>query len=170
MLHSPRSPLTKLHLAWQHSIPSPFSLTATYDHPLCYLIHHWLPIYLPAFALRVHILPFLFALSITSLETLITYSGYSILPSGILLPGMAKRIDNHFLVQGEGNFAAFGLLDWVGGTSVGGDVVDDMKTEWEKRGGEQKLIDAGDKAGNLMDGVGEKLRGKAAARKKKVGK
>lgn len=82
---------------------------------------------------------------------------------------MAKRIDNHFLVSGDGNYAAFGALDWVNGTSVGGDVVDDMKAEWEKHDGDQKLIGAGDKAGDLMGGMGAKLQGKMAAAKKRKG-
>lgn len=80
---------------------------------------------------------------------------------------MARRIDNHFLVQGQGNFAAFGGLDWCHGTSVGRDVVDDMKAEWEKHDGNGKLLEASDRAGNFIDGVGDKVRGKAAARKRK---
>jgi hypothetical protein len=127
------------------------------------------PLFVPAIALRAHILPVLFALSLASLETLITYSGYSILPSGILLPGMAKRIDNHFLVQGQGNFAAFGALDWCHGTSVGRDVVDDMRVEWDKHDGDGKLLDASDRAGNLLDGIGDKVRTKAASGRRRKG-
>jgi hypothetical protein len=119
--------------------------------------------------MRVHILPFLFTLSIVSIEELMTYSGYSIMPSGILLPGMARRNDHHFLSKGDGNFATFGAIDWVSGTSVGGDVVEDMKAEWEKHGGDQKLIDAGDSAGNFVDSMGEKLKRKGG-RKKTVAK
>lgn len=168
LLHSPRSPLTKYHLSWQHTLPSPFTLASTYDYPLCYLLHHWVPLYLPAIALRVHILPFLFALSIATLADTVSYSGYStaLLPSGIILPGMARRVDTHFLSKGEGNFSAFGLVDWVSGTSVGADVVDDFKAEWEKRDGGQKLVDAGDSAGGFIDGVGEKLKGKGGVRKR----
>jgi hypothetical protein len=119
--------------------------------------------------MRIHILPFLFALSIVSIEELMTYSGYSIMPSGILLPGMARRNDNHFLCKGDGNFATVGVIDWVSGTAIGGDVVDDMKAEWMKHGGEQKLIDAGDSAGNFVDNMSEKLK-KKAGRKKTVAK
>jgi len=165
ILHAKRSPLAKLHTKWQHSIPAPFSLVASYDHPLPYLIHRWIPLYIPAIALRVHILPFLLALSIVSIEELMTYSGYSIMPSGILLPGMARRNDNHFLCKGQGNFASFGAIDWVSGTSVGGDVVEDMKAEWEKHGGEQKLIDAGDSTGNFVDNMGEKLKRKSGRKR-----
>jgi hypothetical protein len=147
----------------------PFTLAATYDHPICYLIHQWVPLYLPAIALRVHILPFLLALSIAILADTVSCSGYStaLLPSGIILPGMARRVEGHFLSKGEGNFSSFGLVDWVSGTSVGADVIDDMKAEWDKRDGTQKLVEAGDSARNLIRGVGDKLRGKAGARKGK---
>jgi hypothetical protein len=110
--------------------------------------------------MRAHILPVLFALSLASLENLVTYSGYSILPSGILLPGMAKRVDNHFLTRGDGNFAAFGALDWSHGTSVGRDVVDDFRAEWDKHDGEGKLVDAGNSASGLIEGVGGRVRDK----------
>jgi hypothetical protein len=119
--------------------------------------------------MHIHILPFLLTLSIISIEELMTYSGYSIMPSGILLPGMARRNDNHFLSKGEGNFATFGVIDWVSGTAVGGDVVEDMKAEWEKHGGDQKLIDAGDSASNLVDNIGEKLKRKSG-RKRTIAK
>jgi hypothetical protein len=156
-------------MAWQHTLPVPFTLAATYDHPICYLLHHWVPLYLPAIALRVHILSFLFALSIATLADTVSYSGYStaLLPSGIILPGMARRVEGHFLSKGGGNFSSFGLVDWVSGTSVGADVIDDMKAEWNKRDGSQKLVEAGDNAGNFIEDVGEKIRGKAGARKGK---
>ncbi|KIW03379.1 uncharacterized protein PV09_05587 [Verruconis gallopava] len=168
VLHNPNVFLSKYHVAWQHAIPAPFSICASYDSPPCYLLHHWVPLFVPAIAMRAHILPVLFALAITSLETLVTYSGYSILPSGILLPGMAKRVDNHFLVQGQGNYAAFGALDWCHGTSVGRDLVDDMKAEWEKHDGDAKIQMAGEKAGNLVDGIGDKVRARANAGRKKA--
>jgi hypothetical protein len=82
---------------------------------------------------------------------------------------MAKRIDNHFLVQGQGNFAAFGALDWCHGTSVGRDVVDDMRVEWDKHDGDGKLLDASDRAGNLLDGIWDKVRTKAASGRRRKG-
>jgi hypothetical protein len=86
---------------------------------------------------------------------------------------MAKRVDNHYLVRGEGNFAAFGALDWVHGTAVGGDVVDDFRAEWEKHDGDGKLIEAQGRAGNLIEGVGDKIRAKGnggRSRRKSSGK
>lgn len=58
-------------------------------------------------------------------------SGYAAIP-GIMLGGIARRQDLHSQSQGDGNFAPWGLMDWIHGTSIGADVVDDMKDEAEK--------------------------------------
>lgn len=169
ILHNTRSSFTKIiarvHILWQHSVPAPYSLIAVYDHPVAYLFHHFLPFYIPAWLLHTHLLPFLFTLAIVSLEECVTYSGYAYIPSAIILPGMARRVDNHFLAKGEGNFAAFGLLDWISGTSVANDFADDMKAEWAKRDGNVKIVEAQD----FVEGVGEKLK-KGGKRRKGSGK
>ena len=168
--HNPTTqPFARMHITWQHSIPAPYALIATYDHPVAYLIHHFLPLYIPAWTLRTHLLPFLFTLAIVSLEECMTYSGYMYLPSTVMLPGMARRVDNHFLAKGQGNFAAFGMVDWVSGTSVGGDVIDDMKAEWDKRNGDEKVVEVVDGAQNFVDGVNDKLK-KGGKRRKASGK
>jgi hypothetical protein len=156
ILHNPRfRTISNWHSRWQHSVAAPFSLIAAYDHPVCYLLHHWVPLYLPAFIFRTHLLPFLFILAMSSSEELFTYSGYNILPSTILLRGMARRVDAHFLAKGKGNYAAFGVVDWISGTSVGGDpVIDDLKAEWDKHGVNDKLVDGADTAGNLLQQFG----------------
>lgn len=86
-----------------------------------------------------------------------------------MLPGMARRIDNHFLSKGQGNFAAFGALDWISGTSVGGDLIDDMKAEWDKRDGDEKVGEAADGVQGFVDGMGDKLK-KGGRRRKASGK
>jgi hypothetical protein len=58
-------------------------------------------------------------------------SGYTTIP-GIMLGGFARRQDLHSEGRGKGNFAPWGLLDWVHGTSIGADVVEDMTDEAEK--------------------------------------
>ena len=80
------------------------------------------------------------------------------LPSAIMLPGMARRLDTHFIVKGQGNFAPWGVADWVLGTSVGDDVVDDMAAEWDKHDGDQKLKEIGDSASGMIDGIAGKAR------------
>lgn len=70
-----------------------------------------------------------------SLEEALTFSGYRVLPSTILLSGMARRQEAHYLCAGKGNFGVFGVMDWCCGTGVEGedDVMDDVAKEAEKR-------------------------------------
>lgn len=49
-----------------------------------------------------------------------------------MLGGFARRQDLHNESQGRGNFAPWGLIDWLHGTSIGADVVEDMKDEAEE--------------------------------------
>lgn len=58
-------------------------------------------------------------------------SGYVTVP-GIMLGGIARRQDMHCESGGKGNFAPWGLLDWMHSTSIGADVLDDMRDEAEK--------------------------------------
>ncbi|KAL5418019.1 hypothetical protein PMIN03_001256 [Paraphaeosphaeria minitans] len=125
--------VARLHQEWHHSVTAPYSFIAAYDHPLPYLLHRFLPLYLPAIAFRFHLTTFLVMIALTSLEELFTYSGYSVLPSTIMLKGMARRVDAHMRSGGEGNYGPLGVLDWVNGTTLGGrDVTDDLGDEVEK--------------------------------------
>lgn len=74
---------------------------------------------------------YLLLLALVSLEETITLSGYSTVP-GIILGGIARRQDLHSQSHGKGNFAPWGLLDWVHGTSIGPDLIDDAKDEADK--------------------------------------
>ncbi|KFY39973.1 hypothetical protein V494_03730, partial [Pseudogymnoascus sp. VKM F-4513 (FW-928)] len=132
-LHRPTraDTLSTLHKTWNHSITAPYSFAAYYDHPLPYVLHHFLPVYLPTLLLRPHIITHIFILSLTTLEETLACSGYSTLP-GIMLGGIARRQDRHMQSRGKGNFAPWGFMDWVHGTSVGGDFVEDVKDEAEK--------------------------------------
>ncbi|KAK7538534.1 uncharacterized protein J3D65DRAFT_332528 [Phyllosticta citribraziliensis] len=150
LLHRQHSRLAKYHRDWALSIRAPFALAATYDHPLCYLLHHWLPLFVPAAVFRCHVLTYQLLLALVSLEEFFVYSGYSVLPSGIMLSGMARRADTHALTGGKGNYAPLGVLDWLHGTSVGSDVSDDVRQELEKH-------DVKQKAGNAVDGATSKL-------------
>ncbi|KAL9068593.1 MAG: hypothetical protein Q9157_006453 [Trypethelium eluteriae] len=98
--------------------------------------------------------------ALLSLEEAFTYSGYSILPSTIILAGMARRLDGHFMNEGEGNFGASGLLDWAFGTSIGRDVLEDVKAEMEKHDVEGRTENA---VGNAVSNV----KGKARKKEKK---
>jgi sterol desaturase/sphingolipid hydroxylase (fatty acid hydroxylase superfamily) len=134
LLHgSAGGPVARLHQTWHHSITAPYAFTAAYDHPLPYLLLRVLPLYVPAVAFRFHLTTYLIMIAVTSLEELFTYSGYSVLPSTIMLKGMARRVDAHMQSRGDGNYGPLGVLDWVNGTTLGGrDVTDDLGDEVEK--------------------------------------
>jgi hypothetical protein len=130
LLH-PEQPtyLSRAHQTYYHALPSPFPLSASYDHPLPYLLHTFLPTYLPAFLFRFHLLTYLLFLTLTALEETFAYSGYSTFPTNIMFRGIARRTDEHLCSGGEGNFGRLGIVDWVMGTSVGGSVVEDVGEE-----------------------------------------
>lgn len=129
-LHHPRSYLTKLHREWYHDLSLPFPLTAHYDHPLVYLAHRFVPIYLPAMLLRFHLLTFLLYTAAVSVEETFAYSGYTFMPTSFFLGGIARRNEEHMIYSGEGNFGPWGILDWILGTSIGAtDIEDDVRNE-----------------------------------------
>ncbi|KAI2791213.1 hypothetical protein POX_c04069 [Penicillium oxalicum] len=129
-LHHPRSPLTKLHWAWYHELSLPFPLTAQYDHPLVYLVHKFLPIYLPAMFFRFHMLTYLAFIAAISVEETFSYSGYTFMPTNFFLGGIARRKEIHLLEAGEGNFGPWGILDWIWGTTIGEtDIEEDVQNE-----------------------------------------
>ena len=132
-LHSEQSPLIHTHANWQHTVPAPFSLVAHYDHPIAYLIHVFLPTYLPAVLFRFHLLTYLLYLAVVSLEETFAYSGYNILPSAFVLGGIARRQERHLMGVSQGNYGCFGLADFAMGTSIGEDLVDDVIDEAEEK-------------------------------------
>lgn len=108
---------------------------------------------------------YLLLLSGFSLEELFTYSGYNILPSTIMLKGMARRTDAHMMTQGKGNYGPLGVLDWVNGTTVGGDVMEDLQEEMEKHHVQERTGKAIDDATDAANGLAGKLKGKTKKRK-----
>lgn len=159
LLHTYDSPLKNWHLQWQHSIRLPFSLVATYDHPVNYLLSQWLPTFIPAYLFRFHVLTWHFFVALCSLEELFVYSGYVVLPSSIVLVGMARRTDEHFDVvydgKPAGNFGRFGILDFVCGTTCreDDDAVDDIQEEAEKH-------HVRERAEGVKDGIASGLKGR----------
>ena len=160
-LHSKQSALTKMHANWQHTVLAPFSLVAHYDHPITYLIHVFLPTYLPAVLLRFHLLTYLLYLAVVSLEETFAYSGYNVLPSAFVLGGVARRQEKHLMGGGNGNYGCFGLVDFAMGTSVGGDLMDDVIDEAEEK-------HVGTKTKRKVKAAGKKVT-QAAPNQKRVG-
>jgi hypothetical protein len=132
VLHS-KNFIARYHNTWYHQLNAPFPLTAHYDHPLAYLVHKFLPTYLPAMLFRFHMLTFLLYLSSISIEETFAYSGYTIMPTSFFLGGIARRTDLHLIEGGVGNFGSWGLLDWICGTTIGNrDLEDDLAGELEE--------------------------------------
>ena len=157
-LHSEQSPLAKMHANWQHAVPAPFSLVAHYDHPIAYLMHVFMPAYLPAVLFRFHLLTYLLYLAIVSLEETFAYSGYNVLPSAFILGGIARRQEKHIMGGGYGNYGCFGLVDFTMGTSIGEDLIDDVIDEAEEK-------QVAKKTKRKIKGAGQKVLKKKAAQR-----
>ncbi|KAK7975356.1 family 3 glycoside hydrolase [Apiospora arundinis] len=85
-------------------------------------------------------------------ETL-AMSGYSAVP-GIIMGGVTRRTATHYASGGQGNFSAMGFLDWINGTSVGKDVIDDIQDEADKHQvKERSRRKASEGKGMLQDGI-----------------
>ena len=95
----------------------------------------------------MHLLTYLLFMSLVSLEESLTFSGYSTSPS-ILLGGMTRRQDAHLASHGRGNFAPWGIMDWLHSTGVsgGGDIGDDVRDELDEH-------DVGRRAGEAWQGT-----------------
>lgn len=160
LLHTYDSILKTWHLNWQHSLDFPFSLVAAYDHPVNHLVSAWIPTILPAYLFRWHVLTWHLFLVLTSLEELFVFSGYSVLPSQIMLAGMARRTEAHFDSVKEngrvGNFGRLGLIDFLVGSTCQDedDVLDDLQDEAEKHRVGDKIHDAVDSAASGIEKKG----------------
>ncbi|KAJ9149110.1 Sterol desaturase family protein [Pleurostoma richardsiae] len=151
------SRVADMHASYAHARRAPpYSLALLADHPLPFLLYRFLPSYLPALAVRPHLLTYLAFVALTTIEETLASSGYSVVP-GILMGGITRRAAVHCSRRGgpsSGNYGAWGVLDWAHGTSLGGrDVVDDMKDEAEKHQVKEKGEKAaGDAADAVQDG------------------
>jgi len=160
ILHAQTSKRSTRRLAAQHAQcahqrrAAPFSLLLMADHPLPFLLHRFLPIYLPALLMQrhLHLLTYFLFFGLCTVEETLTLSGYTIIP-GIIMGGVTRRTSLHY-ARPTGNFGCWGVLDWVHGTSLGGDVMKDVRDEAEKH----HLKEKGDKAANgagsmIQDGI-----------------
>ena len=157
LLHGSSTYLAKLHQDWYHKqIDTPFPLSASYDHPLPYLLHSFLPTYLPAFLFRFHLLTYLLFLTLVSIEETFAHSGYSRVPTNFIFGGIGRRTDMHVLCDGKGNFGRIGILDWIMGTTVGPEFFEDVRDELESHDVEGKARRG---AGRLKDKTKERVNG-----------
>ncbi|KAM0286412.1 hypothetical protein ACHAQH_000838 [Verticillium albo-atrum] len=171
VLHAPSrggNTLAALHKKHAHHRNAPpFSLLLFADHPLPFLVHRVLPLYLPSLVLRPHLLTYFLFVGLCTLEETLAMSGYSTVP-GIMMGGITRRTAGHYAGSGRGNYGAWGLLDWAHGTSVGKNVIEDAKDEAEKHAVKERGEKAaGDGMAAVRSGV-EGLR-KGGRRKAKNG-
>ncbi|EFR01527.1 sterol desaturase [Nannizzia gypsea CBS 118893] len=140
VLHS-WTPFQRHHNDWYHSIHTPYPLTAHYDHPVVYILWRFLPVFLPAAAFRCHLLTYMLYLSIVSLEETFAHSGYKPMPTSFFIGGIARRIDQHLLHGGHGNYAPLGVMDWLFGTSIGDELEDDIPEQSNRESIAEKLVE-----------------------------
>ncbi|KAK0643719.1 hypothetical protein B0T16DRAFT_188234 [Cercophora newfieldiana] len=146
---------------------APFSLLLMADHPLPFLLHRFVPLYLPALLMQrhLHLLTYFLFFGLCTIEETLTMSGYTIVP-GIIMGGITRRNAFHY-ARPTGNFGCWGVLDWVHGTSLGGDVMKDVKEEAEKHHLKEKGEDAADGAAGMLQNGIEGLRRSARKRGRK---
>lgn len=117
---------------------------------------------------RFHVLTYFLFVALVSLEESLSHSGYKSLFFSSLLTGAGRRTDRHFSSNGkvsgpispsrwlpkvlltknssQGNFAPWGVMDWLHDTSLGGNVKQDAKSDWndhrerENRSGSRRRI------------------------------
>lgn len=58
---------------------------------------------------------------------------------GILLGGVARRTELHVISDGDGNYGAWGILDWLGGSTVGETVEEDIREELDQHDVDEKI-------------------------------
>lgn len=78
-----------------------------------------------------------------------------------MLRGMARRVDAHMMSQGDGNFGPLGVLDWIHGTTLGADVVDDLRAEMDKHDVQDRAAHAIDEAGDKASGLAGRFKSRA---------
>ncbi|KAK3989388.1 hypothetical protein QBC44DRAFT_396214 [Cladorrhinum sp. PSN332] len=145
--------LASLHCTYSHLSPAapPFSLQRGTDHPFAFILHRFVPIYLPSLILSVgtsnlHLLTHFLFVGLTTLEETLSMSGYSIIP-GLIMGGIAKRTAMHYESGGKGNYGSWGVMDWMYGTGLGGSgrgVFDDFRDEvleYREEGGGNRLVE-----------------------------
>jgi hypothetical protein len=166
-LQSCRGWVAKQHSRFAHSRrAAPYSLALAADHPAPFLLLRFAPVYLPALAVRPHLLVYFLFVGLVTLEETLTMSGYAVVP-GIIMGGIAKRNATHYGAghrgPSSGNYGAWGVLDWGCGTAMGGrDIEDDVRGEAEKHRvrerGEKKAHGAAAFVQNGIDGLKERKR------------
>lgn len=140
---------------------APYSLALAADHPIPFLLYRFVPVYLPAVFVHPHLLVYFIFVVLITIEETLTMSGYTIIP-GIIMGGITRRNAVHYGAghrgNDSGNYGAWGLLDWVGGTGFAGrDIEDDVRDEASKHRvkerGQRGATNAVDAVQNGIEGL-----------------
>lgn len=107
-------------------------------------------------------------LALVSLEETFTHSGYTSLPMGLFLGGVARRTEMHVMTGGEGNYGAWGVLDWVGGSvpDSSDSIEDDVRAEIADLNIDDKIRKAIEDARNHMGDTVSKEANKTKTRRR----
>lgn len=157
--------LVRKHASYAHARDAaPYALSLATDHPLPYLVHRFVPTYVPAALLiRPHLLVYFLFVGLITFEETLTMSGYTVVP-GIIMGGITRRNAAHYGAghcgSDSGNYGAWGVLDWGCGTGMRGsgrDIEEDVRAEARKHRvrerGEKGASDALDKVGDGVDNL-----------------
>lgn len=158
-VQSARAWVARQHARFGHArSAAPYSLALAADHPVPFLLHRFAPVYLPALAVRPHLLVYFLFVGLVTFEETLTMSGYTIVP-GIIMGGITRRNAKHYGAgyrgTSNGNYGAWGVLDWGCGTGMGGrDISDDVQGEAEKHQVKQRSgRKASDAVGAVQNGI-----------------
>lgn len=168
--------IARQHAAYAHADDAaPYSLALAADHPVPFLLHRFVPIYIPALLVRPHLLVYFLFVGLITFEETLTMSGYTIVP-GIIMGGIARRNAAHYSAghrgSDSGNYGAWGVIDWVSGTSglpgSGGDIDEDVRAEAAKHRvkerGQRRASNALEAVRGGIEGV-KKGKGRAKGRR-----
>lgn len=162
------------HAAYAHHRRAPpYALLACADHPVPFLLHRFAPVYLPALAVRPHLLVYFLFVALTALEDAVTMSGYTVVP-GFVMGGIARRSAAHYGAghcgADSGNYGAWGLLDWVGGTSMGGEGGGNLGEDVRDEARQHRVKERGQNAvQNGIDGIRSRGKGRGKGRRRASG-
>ncbi|KAK7741744.1 hypothetical protein SLS53_004807 [Cytospora paraplurivora] len=140
---------------------APYSLSLAAEHPVPFLLHRLAPVYVSALGVRPHLLVYFLFVGLVTLEETLTMSGYTVVP-GIIMGGITRRNAAHYGAGykgvDNGNYGAWGVLDWGCGTGKGGGgIKEDVQQEAGRHRigarGERKASDAVTAVRDGIEGV-----------------
>ncbi|KAI5294417.1 hypothetical protein KEM52_004066 [Ascosphaera acerosa] len=110
--------LARRHRAWYHTLRELGPFAATYDHPACYIVNRFLPAYLAAVLLRLHLITYMLYMALVSSEEMLAYCDFSFVSSGhlfLVVGAIGRQAKRHLDSGGRSHFGDLGVVDWLCG-------------------------------------------------------